>query len=306
MKFSTAEAFKTIKTEGDQYIRLEGETLRRVQAVLLSMAEDIIRVCEEEGIRYSLSGGTALGAYRHQGFIPWDDDVDINILAEDFPAFLKGFERVFSDKYYVQTWRTEKGSIINGKIRLKNSIFRGRDDLHTEESGFYVDLFLVENVPDNPVLRALHGTLCMAFGLLLSCRNFYENRVLMYEIAKENPELKGIFRFKIIIGYLLSFATVRAWTCAAHGAYHLCHNNKTRFVSIPAGRKHYFGEIYSRDGFVNTKPCLFEGHEWQIAENPEAYLTALYGSDFMTPPPEEKREKHMILELKFPESKSEK
>lgn len=301
MKLSTGEALKTVRTKGGQFIELEGERLEKVQKILLSMAEDIIGLCEKKGIRYSLSGGTALGAWRHHGFIPWDDDFDINILAEDFPIFLKEMETEFASKYTVQTSDTENYGMVMGRVRLKNSIYRCREDIDSEECGFFVDLFPVENVPDNILLRSLQGLLCMAFGLFLSCRTFYKNRRLMMAIAEGNPELKSAFRAKILIGRCLSFASVRSWAVAANKVYHMCRNSKSRFVSIPAGRKHFFGEMYIRDEFVKTRPILFEGHEWQIPVKPEAYFTALYGPDYMTPPPEEKRERHVLLELKFPE-----
>ena len=301
MKLSTVDVFKTLKTNGEEYVHLEGDTLRKVQRVLQSMTEDIIQVLEANGIRYSLGGGTALGAYRHHGFIPWDDDVDLNILAEDFPLFLSAFKRAFPSKYSIQTWDTDEYGMAMGRVRLKNSVLRSREDMFSADCGFYVDLFPVENVPDSLILRTLHGTLCMAFGLLLSCRNFYKNRELMEQISTENPELKNTFRFKIRLGWFLSFASVRTWAQITHKIYHMCGNSQSKYISIPTGRKHYFGELYPRNGFVDTKPCLFEGNEWQVVHNIEDYLTCLYGPDYMTPPPKAKQEQHVLLELKFPE-----
>lgn len=76
MGLSTVSLFKNLKFSDEKYIHLEGDLLKRYQNSLLKIMEDIVSVCEEENIYYSLSGGSALGAIRHKGFIPWDDDMD--------------------------------------------------------------------------------------------------------------------------------------------------------------------------------------------------------------------------------------
>ena len=92
-----------------------------------------------------------------------------------------------------------------------------------------------------------------------------------------------------------------SWGKLTRKVYSLCKNERSKYVSIPMGRKHYFGEMYERAGMMNTVTFPFEGHEWRVAKDYDAYFTALYGSDYMTPPPPEKREHHIILELKFPD-----
>ena len=77
--FSTVDQFKQ-QLNVDGAVRLSGDLLKRYQQYLLEIAEDIISVCEEENITYHLTGGSALGAVRQGGFIPWDDDMDIDIL----------------------------------------------------------------------------------------------------------------------------------------------------------------------------------------------------------------------------------
>jgi lipopolysaccharide cholinephosphotransferase len=300
MKLSTVEAFKMMDTSSDQFVHLEGELLEKYQKVLLSIADDIIEVCEQEGIVYQLSGGSALGAVRHGGFIPWDDDMDINILGSQREQFIRAFTEIYSDRYWIHTYNTPEYGIDASKIRLKNSVSRGRDDVGNEECGFYIDIFYLENVFDNPVLRKVHGFFCMGFGLLLSCRNFYKNRALNRELEKTNPEFKKVFEFKIAIGRLLSFASVRRWAIMTHTVYSLCKNDHSKYVSIPTGRKHYFGEMYLREGMVNTVKMPFAGRQWNVAKDYDGYFNVLYGPDYMTPPPPEQREAHVLFELKFP------
>ena len=300
MNLSTFETFKKLHFNSNDFILVEGETLQKYQKVLLHMAEDIISVCEEKKIFYQLSGGSVLGAIRHKGFIPWDDDIDLNILSGDMERLTDALKDKYGEKYYVQNcYEPEYGNTL-GKIRLRNSIAKNRDDLGLKECGFAIDLFPIENYFDNPILYCIHGVICMGTGFLLSCRKFYKNRVLYRKIEAESPEVKKVFERKIFIGALLSFLSVRRWAIITNWCYSLCKNIKTKRVGIPSGRGHYFAETYLREGMIKTVYKPFEGHMWRVPQKYKSYLRKLYGKDYMSLPPVEKREKHFLLELQFP------
>ncbi|CCZ03871.1 MAG: lipopolysaccharide cholinephosphotransferase [Clostridiales bacterium] len=301
MKLSTVAAFKNINSNSDKFIHIKGDVLKNFQKELLKMMQDIVTVCEEEKIAYCLLGGSALGAVRHKGFIPWDDDMDIGMPAYDFERFRIAFLKKFGEKYWVHYCKTKDYGMTVNRIRLKGSVCRGREDTYTEECGFFIDIFLMENTFDNKILYNIHGFFCMAFGFLLSCRMFYKNRELMSELAEANPDLKSAFKIKIFIGRLLSFISIKKLTCFTQKIYGLCKNNNSKYVSIPSGRKHYFKETYLRDGQVQVTKCEFEGHKWNIPKDYDAYLKKMYG-DYMKIPPEKDREEHIVLELKFPEN----
>ncbi len=301
MKLSTSDLFKNLDIRSDKVIRLTDETLCRVQEIVLGIAEDVISVCEAENITYHITGGTALGAIRHHGFIPWDDDFDIDILSSDFDLFIQKLSERFPDKYWVNTCHTPGYGGCGNKVRLKGSIFRGRDDLDNDECGFLVDIFRIENTFDNIILRDIHGVFCLGLDFLLSCRNFYKNRALMLELAGDNKEAKRSFNLKINIGRVLSFLSVEKWAEITQGCYGLCKNNNSKYVTVPAGRKHYFGEMRLRSDFVDTAEAEFEGHTWKVPKDYIGYLKSMYGDNFMELPPEDQRENHVILELKFPD-----
>ncbi|MGT2811631.1 LicD family protein [Streptococcus minor] len=301
MGLSTVSLFKKIKFSDEKYIRLEGDLLRRYQQSLLTIMEDIVSVCEEENIYYSLSGGSALGAIRHKGFIPWDDDMDIFILGRQRELFLQSFEKKFGDRYWIHSAHTHGYGMAIGRIRKKGTILRGREDMDTEESGFFIDIFWIENAPDSKILRFIHGTMCMGVGLMLSCRNFYKNRILMREIMREHREVRTTFRIKIFLGFLISFLSLKKSTEITEAVYSLCKNNDTKFVTVPSGRKHYFGELFHRKDLTFTRKAEFEGYNWNVPVNVEKYLEIMYG-DYMQIPNVEDRESHIILEIKFPDS----
>jgi len=299
MGLSTVDAFKHMNFGSAGTVCLSGDDLKQYQKYLLMIAEDIISVCEENGLTYHLTGGTALGAVRHHGFIPWDDDMDIDISGDDFPRFCRKFSEKYADKYWLHTCNTHDYGMTINRVRLKGSVFRGREDIGNEECGFFVDLMRMENVPDNILIRYLHGFLCMGMGFLLSCRNFYKNRELMKQLADNNPDFRKAYLIKSTVGRFISFITLDRWTRMTQGVYGCCHNSKSRYISVPSGRKHYFGELRLREGFVTSVKCRFEGHMWCIPSDYDGYLRSMYG-DYMSLPPESDREGHIILELKFP------
>lgn len=152
MKLSTVSTFKKMNTDDERYIHLEGELLRKYQHSLIGIAQDVINVCEEENITYHLTGGSALGAVRHHGFIPWDDDMDIDMLGSDFDRFERAFLKKFGDKYWVHSYKTVGYGMTVNRVRLKNSVFRGREDINNQECGFFIDVLRIENTYNNTLI----------------------------------------------------------------------------------------------------------------------------------------------------------
>ena len=130
---------------------------------------------------------------------------------------------------------------------------------------------------------------------------FYKNRSSYRRLLSGISSAKKVFWIKNTIGFIISWGTPRFWIKIVNKVYGLCKNDKSNLVSIPSGRKHYFGELYSRDGFCSSQPIEFEGHLFPVSKDLKDYFTKLYGKDYMTPPPPEKREKHLIFEFKLPE-----
>ena len=296
MKISTFDLVKKLSTEqSDLLVTVTQEQVEKIQKILLSMMEDIDLVCRENDIPYMLVGGSLLGAVRHNGFIPWDDDMDLGMTGENFKKFTVRFEEKFGDKYWVHTEKTpEYGSVI-GKIRLKGSIYKGRDDLFTDECGIPIDIFRIENVSDFKIIRKLHGVLCMGMGLMLSCRLFYRNRDYYLKLANGDKEIEKIFKRKIRIGAVLKFISVTRWAKMVQGCYGACKNKRSKFVSIPSGRKHFSGEIYPREWLSSTVSHEFDGCEFPVPVNSDGY------GDYMKIPAPEDRESHILIDLKMPD-----
>ena len=291
----TADTFRHVEA-GERGVEVSGRRLAELQAVLVKMLSDIDATCREHGISYTLGGGSCLGSVRHGGFIPWDDDMDLNMPRADFERFKQLFLADHGDAYYIQDASTPGYLLAFPRIRLKKTTLRVRDDafLPDEACGVCVDVFLAENVPDSALARRLHGLVSMALGLAYSCRRFaaFSERFLV--LVSDDAAATRTFKRKIALGRLLSFWSAEKWTRVWDAWNGRCKDNASTFIAFPVGRGHYFKETYRRDAFFPAADAVFAGVVTCVPRDAPTYLEQLYGSDYMTPPPTGQQETHVV------------
>ncbi len=299
MALSTFEIFKHIDTSGS-LVKIEGDNLHILQKTLLSILTDINAVCEENDINYTVCGGTCLGAIRHEGFIPWDDDIDLFMLKDEFFKFAIKLQEMYPKKYQIEVPSITEGyDLAFPRVRLSGTILRTRDDIHkqAEDCGVYVDIFYLENAPNNACLRKLHCVLSMFCGLGYSCRRFKENADDYLKLVKDNKQVYGTFKKKAFLGKLFSFWSVEKWVSVWDKVNSRCKNNNSKFICCPVGRKHYSGETYLRDDFFPTVEKKFGNISVPVPKRFDVYLNKLYGDTYMQLPREEDREVHVVYEF---------
>ncbi|MCH5169776.1 MAG: LicD family protein [Oscillospiraceae bacterium] len=301
--FETNVMFRQIITNNKDIQFITEEQTAKLQKVLLQMMKDIHFVCEKHSLTYFLGGGSCLGAVRHKGFIPWDDDIDVIMPREDYDRFPALLNAEFPEKYFYEEIRiNEKYDANFMKIRLKGSVCREIFESDPENAGIFIDINPLENVYDNSFLRKLHGYTCELLLLICSCVRLKNNAPLIRPFITDKKQIAVIER-KLRLAKLLSFFSLRKWLLITEKRMSSCKNINSSFVSIPTGRKHYFGEMQPRETFEKAVLTDFEDTEFYIMCGYESYLTGLFGEDYMTPPPESSRERHAVTELKFPENK---
>ena len=277
---------------------LSDEKLHKLQKVLLGIVEDIDYVCRKYLINYSLSGGSCLGAVRHQGFIPWDDDVDILIQGYDKKRFYDAILKEFPDKYEIQDYDYNKTANIVSKVILKGTKLV---ELFTENwpytHGIFVDIFTFENTNGTKLGIKIRKFFLKLFKLLY-CKKMYCKYPPTYIQSKfkEYPELKKYYNRRMWIANLFFFLS--AEKCFKIYYKLRIHNKKTGYVSVPDTTYDYDDEIFKYDDICETIDAEFEGKSFKILKNYDLYLKQLYG-DYMKIPPEKDRHRHISLEVNF-------
>ena len=266
-----------------QAYEITGNELRQLQMVELEMLIEMDRICRKYGIKYSLDGGTLLGAVRHKGFIPWDDDIDVIMLREEYVKFRKACkEDLDTGRFFFQDYRTDANYRWGyAKFRRKGTQFIRLGQEHLKQnSGVFMDIFVVDNVPDGYVAKRLHHFVC-----------FLIRKALYSEVGKQNeknPLIRTVYEFMSKIPRDKIF---HVRNCLA------AHTNKKRTEQI----SHYTLEYPKKCRYGLPRECFdemiemeFEGRTFWGFKKYDLYLSSYYG-DYMTLPPKEKQVPHLSV-----------
>ena len=151
-------------------IELIGEQLRQLQMIQLEMLIEVDRICNKCGIQYNIIAGTLLGAIRHGGYIPWDDDADVAFLRPEYEKFRKACKTELDrTRFYFQDHRNTKGYRWGyGKLRRKNTLFLREHQEHMPyKQGIFIDIFPLDGVPDNYFFRSIKNFECFCIRKIL-------------------------------------------------------------------------------------------------------------------------------------------
>ena len=297
----TNEQIRKLSVSNDKLHQLTEQELKDVQKALLEMMADFDRFCRDNHLCYFLCGGSALGAVRHRGFIPWDEDVDLAMPREDYNRFEELFMKELSDRYHIQSIHSsDVYDLPFLKIRKKGTRFLEIFEPEPKYAGLFLDVYPLENVPDFWLGRMIHGIISDALHFCCSCVRMNVKKERYFTYFDDQNLLKSV-KIKALIGKFLGFFNLNRWCKMADSWAGCCKNNHSKYVTFPGGRKHYFGEMFLRCEAFEPKEIEFEDKKFLIFADPKGYLKALYGN-YSELPPENRRERHAILELDLGEN----
>lgn len=251
----------------------EGSPMRKAQLLSLQILIEFDRVCKENNLTYWIDFGTLLGAVRHKGFIPWDDDIDVSMPPADYYRFIQIGQELLGEEYFLQTEKTDPGSnMVDGifKIRMNNTLFiNDFDDFRKDyHKGISLDVFC--DVPYPSVSRKTF--------------NFFRKRLnKSYGFFRYNQRLN----FKNIVCYFvfpISYVFFK-------GLWLLICAFKKKDRELTPIEKVLYGYPTLISQMQPVSKIEFEGHMFNAPNNPDARLSDMFG-DYMKLPPEEKRRIH--------------
>lgn len=254
----------------------EGTELRKLQLKMLNILETVTTIANNHGIPYWLSGGTLLGAARHGGFIPWDDDIDIELMYPDYLKLLEILNTELPSDLYLQTPSDKGYRLLFSKVRDKNSIVKEEDD-HLDryiEKGVYIDIF-----PEERCYPKLKQIVDFFYG-----RSFRR-------LKRGRPFHSTTYFFEYSLSLILyPIGIFLKWMARC-----ICRFTKPTTVVHSYGIGNTTNHNISY--ILPTSTIRFEGKEFSAPHNPDTYLTKQYG-DYIKIPPIDKRATH-FLEVEY-------
>lgn len=277
------------------YKQYDPQVLRRVQLVEKDVLQEFIRICEKHGIPYFLTGGTAIGAVRHKGFVPWDDDIDVGLLRDDYEKFLRIAPGEVGEKFEFINAR------INPYFPALNSNLVKKDSLHVPEEfkncryqyKIGMGIFPYDNVPQDARLRKKQISKAWFWGKLYFLRNIpFPHLPLKGIKAKLAHAACAVIHYALALFHIRRQFIVRQYEKAV-----LAYHNQTDLLTD-------FTDTVPEDLIVSKKDIFplqtgeFEGLAVSLVHHNHEMLTQIFG-DYMQLPPEDDRKNHFPHVLDF-------
>ena len=276
--------------ERDEFVICENNgkkiTVRDLQLEVLTIMDEIHRVCEKNDIKYGLIAGSALGIVNYKGFIPWDDDIDVCILRKDWNKFINALEKDLSDNFYFQCFEKDKKyNVIMGptmKIRKKNTYIEETNFLLKNRcksgDGIFVDIIIYDNICENKFIDELNRTVIKFFMPIL--------------VLLDNLHINPIFLKKFVI-----------WFSNKYSRKYENSKLMSQPISVP-WEKFLKEPVFLKKDILPFKLYDFEGRKYYSYNNIEKILKQWYGPNCLkkwdgkkwveTLPVEKRKPKHTV------------
>ncbi len=266
---------------------MTSENLKKLHEVEVEILNEFVRICDKYKLQYFLAGGTLLGAVRHKGFIPWDDDLDVTMPRNDYEKFLEIAKSELNNKYMIDNKNTNPKYYLNfTKIRKKNTIFEQDFQVNYDgPKGIWLDVFPLDEAKSlnnklTPIQRKINNVI---FRLV-----HYKNG---FVLGKKFNSIKRFLRKLVFLKNttLLNFQDK---------ILRMQNNKGGNCILCLASTYDYKREIFEKKNYFPAKELEFEGKKYKVPKEYKMVLKQIYG-DYMQLPPKDKQITHNPVRLIF-------
>lgn len=298
---STKKILMQIANSGKGIV-LPREDLQNLQRHLIKMYRDLETVCEKHGIKICLAYGNVIGAMRHRGWIPWDDDLDVHMSRSDYDLFLSKYASEMPPQYKLSSYLSEGGSFARfAKVMDTSTVYVPITREKSEDTCIYIDIFPVDNVPYQPLLNKFRKG--WIYFLMYTATSVMQAQIRSkgYKELMYNTKAGRLnWCFRQLWGRTFSFASYRTWNkWIEKFGKNVKH---TGFVHIKESKDGCYRLIPEDYFFPFQKIELPEIGTVHVPNKPEKYLSLLYG-DWQKIPEDEDKWHHYVSEMYIPEEK---
>jgi lipopolysaccharide cholinephosphotransferase len=259
------------------------ETLNKLHIVEKEILDEVVRICNKYNIAYFLIDGTLLGAVRNNGFIPWDDDIDIGMLRVDYENFIMACKNELDKSFFILNFTSCHAYVWNFTKICKNNTSIDENNMESNvdnyHKGIFIDLFIYDNISNNHII----------------------NNIQNYFVVKINSLLKlklGLRKTKKFLFHILAFFI---------SLKHINYINQKILTMIKSSNYIFnWGGTYGIDRAIFEKTVffpltevVFEGNIYKAPGKYDIYLKTMYGDDYIKEPPFEKRVSHNLSNIIF-------
>ena len=264
--------------------------IKKMKNIQLELLNEVDKICTKNNIKYQLFAGTLLGAVRHKGFIPWDDDIDICMKREDYEKFIVVANKELTDEYFLDYPKNDNGAYAYAKLRHKNTEMIEEYTKNIKiNHGIFIDIFQMDKVFPNTIRGKLHmRKLNKLHNVRAAKINSYHKNFIKRFIKK----IYNLIYRKPYNYYVKKIDQVAS-------KYKNSNSEYVAHLTCMRMKKNYSGFIYNIEDFENPIYLEFEGRKYPTPRRYHELLTMEYG-DYMTPPPIDKRKAHHgVLKISF-------
>lgn len=279
-----------IKSNFKEY---DPDILKHLQSVLIDMFEDFIKICDENNIQYFLHAGTCIGAVRHEGFIPWDDEIDVAFLREDYEKLLKVLDKP-NEKYYISNWKQrfdidDDAYTPKTLFCLKNTKLRNYgQDCNVYNFGIYIDLNVLDDLPTNKIKKYLFIKMIYFSTFLMNLSNSIQCDVYT---SRKNEWIGHRIKF------LFKIFNIPNFSAKIYTRFVKKYHGKSNMI-CSTGEDEYIEKPFPKYCFDKSVKGKFEVLSVNLPNGYDETLKIFYG-DYMEIPPVSERFNHNWDEIDF-------